>query len=105
MQRDGGTSQCRLAFSLVVGRGLVNVNIESWVNKGLLKVLESLARRYSHYPASKWRHEGCKLTADHESYSFLELSRGGGDGSLAPKTTKSREIGGLLPARVFIAPI
>jgi DNA-binding MarR family transcriptional regulator len=70
VERDGGTSQRRLASELGIALGLVNAYLRRCVKKGLVKVSHAPARRYAYYLTPQGFTEKSRLTVEYLSYSF-----------------------------------
>ena len=70
VERDGGTSQRRLASELGIALGLVNAYLKRCVKKGLVKVAHAPARRYAYYLTPQGFAEKSRLTVEYLSYSF-----------------------------------
>ena len=70
VERDGGTSQRRLAAELGIALGLVNAYLRRCVKKGLVKVAHAPARRYAYYLTPQGFTEKSRLTVEYLSYSF-----------------------------------
>jgi DNA-binding MarR family transcriptional regulator len=70
VERDGGTSQRRLAAELGIALGLVNAYLRRCVKKGLVKVAQAPARRYAYYLTPQGFAEKSRLTVEYLSYSF-----------------------------------
>lgn len=70
VERDGGTSQRRLAAELGIALGLVNAYLRRCVKKGLVKVAHAPARRYAYYLTPQGFAEKSRLTVEFLSYSF-----------------------------------
>src|SRR6478672_2817214 len=70
VERDGGTSQRRLAAELGIALGLVNAYLRRCVKKGLVKVAHAPARRYAYYLTPHGFAEKSRLTVEYLSYSF-----------------------------------
>ena len=70
VERDGETSQRRLAADLGVAVGLVNAYIKRCVKMGLIKASQAPARRYAYYLTPKGFVEKSRLTVEYLSYSF-----------------------------------
>src|ERR1022692_3885289 len=70
IERDGGSSQRRLASELGIALGLVNAYIKRCVKKGLMKVGGAPARRYAYYITPQGFAEKSRLTVEYLSYSF-----------------------------------
>jgi DNA-binding MarR family transcriptional regulator len=70
IERDGRSSQRRMASELGIALGLVNAYIKRCVKKGLMKVGDAPARRYAYYLTPRGFSEKSRLTAEYLSYSF-----------------------------------
>jgi DNA-binding MarR family transcriptional regulator len=70
VERDGGTSQRRLAAELGIALGLVNAYLRRCVKKGLVKVAHAPARRFAYYLTPQGFAEKSRLTFEYLSYSF-----------------------------------
>ncbi len=70
VERDGGTSQRRLAADLGIALGLVNAYLKRCIKKGLVKVAHAPARRYAYYLTPQGFAEKSRLTVEYLSYSF-----------------------------------
>jgi len=70
VERDGGTSQRRLAAELGIALGLVNAYLKRCIKKGLVKVAHAPARRYAYYLTPQGFAEKSRLTVEYLSYSF-----------------------------------
>jgi DNA-binding MarR family transcriptional regulator len=70
VERSGQQSQRRLASELGVALGLVNAYLKRCVNKGLVKVRTTPARRYAYYLTPHGFAEKSRLTLEYLSGSF-----------------------------------
>lgn len=70
LERGGQQSQRRLASELGVALGLVNAYLKRCVNKGLVKVRSTPARRYAYYLTPHGFAEKSRLTLEYLSCSF-----------------------------------
>jgi DNA-binding MarR family transcriptional regulator len=70
VERDGKTSQRRLAADLGVAVGLVNAYVKRCVKMGLIKASQAPARRYAYYLTPQGFVEKSRLTVEYLSYSF-----------------------------------
>ncbi len=70
VERDGTRSQRSLAGEYGIALGLVNAYLRRCVKKGLVKVTEAPARRYSYYLTPQGLAEKSRLTVEYLSYSF-----------------------------------
>ncbi len=70
LERDGTTSQRRIAADIGVALGLVNAYLKRCIRKGLVKVSEAPARRYSYYLTPTGFAEKSRLTAHYLSLSL-----------------------------------
>ena len=68
--RAGPISQRQLATDLGIALGLANAYVKRCMKKGLLKVSQVPARRYSYYLTPEGFAEKSRLTADYLSFSF-----------------------------------
>lgn len=79
VERDGSQSQRQLAAEFGVALGLVNAYLKRCVNKGLVKVKEAPARRYTYYLTPQGFAEKSRLTVEFLSYSFSFFRRARAD--------------------------
>jgi predicted transcriptional regulator len=79
VERDGHRSQRHLAAEFGIALGLVNSYLKRCVRKGLVKVHEAPARRYTYYLTPKGFAEKSRLTIDFLSTSFSFFRRARGD--------------------------
>jgi DNA-binding MarR family transcriptional regulator len=70
IERDARTSQRSISSELGVALGLANAYLKRRVNKGLIKVSQAPARRYTYYLTPNGFAEKTRLTAEYFSYSF-----------------------------------
>jgi DNA-binding MarR family transcriptional regulator len=70
VERSGEQSQRRLASELGVALGLVNAYLKRCINKGLVKVRTTPARRYAYYLTPHGFAEKSRLTLEYLSGSF-----------------------------------
>src|SRR6201996_3935429 len=70
VERDGSQSQRRLAAEFGIALGLVNAYLKRCMLKGLVKVKEAPARRYTYYLTPQGFAEKSRLTVEYLSYSF-----------------------------------
>ena len=70
LEEDGFKSQRRLAAELGVALGLVNAYLNRCIQKGLVKVAEAPAHRYTYYLTPKGFIEKSRLSIDYLTYSF-----------------------------------
>ena len=77
VERDSAQTQRRLAAEFGVALGLVNSYLKRCVRKGLVKVKEAPARRYSYYLTPSGFAEKTRLTVEYLTYSlsFFRLAR------------------------------
>ena len=77
VERDSAQTQRRLAAEFGVALGLVNSYLKRCVRKGLVKVKEAPARRYSYYLTPSGFAEKSRLTVEYLTYSlsFFRLAR------------------------------
>jgi DNA-binding MarR family transcriptional regulator len=75
VERGGQQSQRRLASELGVALGLVNAYLKRCVNKGLVKVRTTPARRYAYYLTPHGFAEKSRLTLEYLSGSFSLFRR------------------------------
>lgn len=91
IERDGGSSQRRMASELGIALGLVNAYIKRCVKKGLMKVGDAPARRYAYYLTPQGFAEKSRLTVEYLSYSFGFFREAKSD--CAAVFDKARELG------------
>ena len=70
VERDGATSQRRLAADLGIAVGLVNAYLNRCIKKGLVKVTQAPARRYAYYLTPQGFVEKSRLSLEYLTYSF-----------------------------------
>lgn len=70
VESDGAQSQRRLSNELGIALGLVNLYIKRCIKKGLMKVTQAPAGRYSYYLTPRGFSEKSRLTVEYLSYSF-----------------------------------
>jgi DNA-binding MarR family transcriptional regulator len=70
LEEDGFKSQRRLAAELGIALGLVNAYLNRCIQKGLVKVAEAPARRYSYYLTPKGFIEKSRLSIEYLTCSF-----------------------------------
>lgn len=70
VERDGATTQRNLATELGIAVGLVNAYLKRCIKKGLVKVRQAPAHRYTYYLTRRGFAEKSRLTAEYLSYSF-----------------------------------
>jgi len=77
VERDSAQTQRRLAAEFGVALGLVNSYLKRCVRKGLVKMREAPARRYSYYLTPSGFAEKSRLTVEYLTYSlsFFRLAR------------------------------
>lgn len=75
VERNGNQSQRRLAAEFGIALGLVNAYLKRCVKKGLVKVKEAPARRYTYYLTPQGFAEKSRLTIEYFSYSFSFFRR------------------------------
>jgi len=75
VERGGQQSQRRLASELGVALGLVNAYLKRCINKGLVKVRSTPARRYAYYLTPHGFAEKSRLTLEYLSCSFSLFRR------------------------------
>jgi DNA-binding MarR family transcriptional regulator len=90
VERDGRRSQRHLAAEFGIALGLVNAYLKRCVRKGLVKVHEAPARRYTYYLTPQGFAEKSRLTVDYLSYSFSFFRRARADCMVALETAKQR---------------
>ena len=69
-EHQGPVSQRQLAMDLGIALGLANAYVKRCMKKGLLKVSQVPARRYSYYLTPEGFAEKARLTAEYLSVSF-----------------------------------
>lgn len=79
VERDGTRSQRSLAAEFGIALGLVNAYLKRCVKKGLIKVTDAPARRYTYYLTPQGFAEKSRLTVEYLSYSFSFFRRARGD--------------------------
>jgi DNA-binding MarR family transcriptional regulator len=79
VERDGRRSQRHLAAEFGIALGLVNSYLKRCVRKGLVKVHEAPARRYTYYLTPQGFAEKSRLTIDFLSTSFSFFRRARAD--------------------------
>lgn len=75
VERDGSQSQRRLAAEFGIALGLVNAYLKRCTLKGLVKVKEAPARRYTYYLTPQGFAEKSRLTVEYLSFSFSFFRR------------------------------
>jgi DNA-binding MarR family transcriptional regulator len=90
VERDGRRSQRHLAAEFGIALGLVNAYLKRCVRKGLVKVHEAPARRYTYYLTPQGFAEKSRLTVDYLSYSFSFFRRARADCMAALETAQQR---------------
>jgi len=70
VERDGSRSQRSLAAEFGVALGLVNAYLKRCIKKGLIKVADAPARRYTYYLTPQGFAEKSRLTVEYLSYSL-----------------------------------
>jgi DNA-binding MarR family transcriptional regulator len=90
VERDGRRSQRHLAAEFGIALGLVNAYLKRCVRKGLVKVHEAPARRYTYYLTPQGFAEKSRLTVDYLSYSFSFFRRARADCMAALETAKQQ---------------
>jgi DNA-binding MarR family transcriptional regulator len=90
VERDGRRSQRHLAAEFGIALGLVNSYLKRCVRKGLVKVHEAPARRYTYYLTPQGFAAKSRLTIDFLSTSFSFFRRARGDCMAALETAKQR---------------
>lgn len=70
VEQDRAQSQRHLASELGIALGLVNAYLKRCIKKGLVKVRQAPARRYSYYLTPQGLAEKARLTVEYLSYSF-----------------------------------
>ena len=70
VERDGTRSQRSLAAECGVALGLVNAYLRRCIKKGLIKVTDAPARRYTYYLTPQGFAEKSRLTVEYLSYSL-----------------------------------
>lgn len=79
VERDGRRSQRQLAAEFGVALGLINSYLKRCVAKGLVKVKEAPARRYTYYLTPQGFAEKSRLTIEYISVSFSFFRRARAD--------------------------
>jgi len=90
VERDGRRSQRHLAAEFGIALGLVNSYLKRCVRKGLVKVHEAPARRYTYYLTPQGFAEKSRLTIDFLSTSFSFFRRARGDCMATLEIAKQR---------------
>jgi DNA-binding MarR family transcriptional regulator len=90
VERDGSRSQRQLAADFGVALGLVNAYLKRCINKGLVKVKEAPARRYTYYLTPQGFAEKSRLTVEYLTYSFSFFRRARADCAETLGTAKRR---------------
>jgi len=70
VERDGTRSQRSLAAECGIALGLVNAYLKRCIKKGLIKVTDAPARRYTYYLTPQGIAEKSRLTVEYLSYSL-----------------------------------
>jgi len=70
LERDGTRSQRSLAAECGIALGLVNAYLKRCIKKGLIKVTDAPARRYTYYLTPQGIAEKSRLTVEYLSYSL-----------------------------------
>lgn len=70
VERDGTRSQRSLAAECGIALGLVNAYLKRCIKKGLIKVADAPARRYTYYLTPQGLAEKSRLTVEFLSYSL-----------------------------------
>lgn len=90
VERDGSQSQRRFAADVGIALGLVNAYLKRCIRKGLVKVSEAPARRYSYYLTPQGFAEKSRLTARYLSVSLSFFRQARTDCASAIDVAKSR---------------
>jgi DNA-binding MarR family transcriptional regulator len=90
VERDGRRSQRHLAAEFGIALGLVNAYLKRCVRKGLVKVHEAPARRYTYYLTPQGFAEKSRLTVDYLSTSFSFFRRARADCMSAMEIAKQQ---------------
>ncbi len=90
VDRDGGQSQRARASEFGVALGLVNAYLKRCVRKGLIKVKEAPARRYTYYLTARGFAEKSRLALEYLSYSLSFFRQARADCSAALDVAKQR---------------
>lgn len=90
VERDGHRSQRHLAEEFGIALGLVNSYLKRCVRKGLVKVHEAPARRYTYYLTPQGFAEKSRLTIDFLSTSFSFFRRARSDCMATLEIAKQR---------------
>jgi DNA-binding MarR family transcriptional regulator len=90
VERDGRRSQRHLAAEFGIALGLVNAYLKRSVRKGLVKVHEAPARRYTYYLTPQGFAEKSRLTVDYLSSSFSLFRRARADCMAALEAAKQQ---------------
>jgi DNA-binding MarR family transcriptional regulator len=90
VERDGHRSQRHLAAEFGIALGLVNAYLKRCVRKGLVKVHEAPARRYTYYLTPQGFAAKSRLTVDYLSSSFSFFRRARGDCMAALESAKQQ---------------
>ena len=69
-EQDRPVSQRQLATDLGIALGLANAYVKRCMKKGLMKVSQVPARRYSYYLTPEGFAEKARLTSEYLSFSF-----------------------------------
>jgi predicted transcriptional regulator len=75
VERDNAQSHRRLASELGIALGLTHMYLKRCINKGLVKVRKTPARRYAYFLTPKGLTEKSRLTGGYLSYSFTLFRR------------------------------
>jgi hypothetical protein len=70
VERDQAQTHRRVAADLGIALGLANAYLRHCINKGLVKVTKTPARRYAYFITPRGLAEKSRLTVKHLSYSF-----------------------------------
>ena len=90
VERDGTRSQRSLAAECGIALGLVNAYLKRCIKKGLIKVADAPARRYTYYLTPQGIAEKSRLTVEYLSYSLSFFRHARSDCTAVFEHAKSR---------------
>lgn len=96
VEQERAHSQRHLASELGIALGLVNAYLKRCVNKGLVKVRETPARRYAYYLTPQGFSEKSRLTVEYLSYSFGFFRQAKTDCSALFRSAKASGVNNVL---------
>lgn len=90
VERDGTRSQRSLAAECGIALGLVNAYLKRCIKKGLIKVTDAPARRYTYYLTPQGFAEKSRLAVEYLSYSLSFFRRARSDCTAVFEQAKRR---------------